>query len=284
MRKISLLLLLPAFAHTQETQRNYWEFGVGVESNFTQGVNLEGQWQHINPNLTETPGDSNLIIGIPILSTNGLNLSLQFKKQSAYPRLSFSPRVSYSFGQGMHASQSWIATVFTHTDTLTSSQTGSQIYLDSAAVETKKYSYNSRLHLFKIGTLLDFRLVKGLYLYGGFEFGIGMSSKNRISVNYSSYAETERLITAEDTTESVVIPTMGYFESSEESYRTSSYISTQLSALLGVKVRPFTEGKILNKILVSYEFGLQKNTFFIRGINPQRQIQYCHLVKLSYEL
>ncbi len=286
-----LCLVLPfIFLSQQENPTRKFEIGAAGETNvclYCPGNQFNYKWDHFNEELVAPDAMDTgyrYINYSEIRATESrLNLSFQYKQQLKNPRIFFTPRISYSFGDGFYETQNWSKYSVAKTDTLSVQSSGLPVYLNQYQNENISYSYTSNMHTVTLGALLDYRFNRFFTFYTGLEFGLGFSTKNQVSRYYSKYEEGYELIVYENADHAEIRQSSQFMVSELQTYTVKNFVRTTVNLPIGMKVRLSNKANFLNHFLLSYEFRFQRISNYIQEVYQLNREYHSHILRLSYE-
>jgi hypothetical protein len=262
-----------------------FELGIGMEISQYQLLDLSNNLSYIDSKIIEPNSiDSNFKSDNHFFRSYNtkLNIHLSYANQITKTKFIWSPRISYSYGEGLKTYQSWYKSTSYPYDTLTSSLTSEKYYFDSNINETKNLFIRSFSHTIKTALLIDYQLSKQFYLYSGFEFGMEFHNKIQIAgFDTKSYA-IEQFNANQDS--------IGLFSNSNNSISTTGtiYSAPKIQAFsigipIGIKFKLNKNDNFLKNLLCSYEFNLNQIYYTLNETLSVKKPQQSHLLRLIYE-
>lgn len=289
--KVNFLLLLsfPAILFAQKKdslKTTKFQLGFGIENAYYNRIDLNDKWNKINSQIVEYDiGDTNFKGLNSNYSTNDikLNLDFQYLLSIKKSKFLFSPRLSYNYGEGLNAHQTWLKSTSYRRDTLSSSQTGEQYFLDSNHNEMYNLSFFSKAHQVKLGLNFDYQLSKQFLLYTGFEFGFQFLVNTQIREYYTSSYNIEEFNSSNQNFY-VGFSNLDKSITTQAKEFSTPKINVYSYALpIGIKFRLSKKENFFQNFLCSYELNLNQIHYKFGNSLQIKKPQQSHLLRLIYE-
>ena len=150
-----------------------------------------------------------------------------------------------------------------HIDTLTSSQTGQQTFIDSVSSQNYSMDFSSQEIRFDASLIFRTDAAARMSLFGGFGFSIGTTYKTNTTISYGLDNSSQE--------------TYWSGNSSIESFTTKNFLTSTLYVPMGLDFRIGKNNAFLKRLHVYYEM---KPSFFISSIPELRTFTNVNFIQV----
>ena len=249
----------------------------------------DAQWNLATPNITN-PNETDTAFhyrnqyGGGGKFFQGFSLAVNLNKRDNNPKL-FSKflRFSYQSGVGFHGNKSWQKiTQFTY-DTVVSTSTGEEYYLDSITRWDFMKDYETRQRLVSLHLLFHLNKNKRFSFYGGFGLGIGISG-----TTYSSVILTRQETNKSENPEkqNVLVPVSNFptliIDEINQRFQLEKSKSLHLTIPIGMDIKLGKKDDFLSKFVLGTEFLFGYNQHKIPKIGSFRNSSYQNTWSIKF--